>query len=111
MATQPGHTCYHARGINLWGNVNNQYFDVRSGLLIGYRFHQWMGHGPEKAETRQIFDRYTPTEGLLVPMRATNYRDGKLQVVARNLSVQSNNVDPRVFETPPAIKALLHRSA
>lgn len=101
-----GHRCYRVRGINLWGNVNNQYYDVESGLLVGYRFHQWVGSAPEKAESVQIFDDYRRFDGLLIAMRETDYRDGRLIGVGRYESIRMNDVDPRVFELPSAIVAL-----
>jgi|GEM_PF-1881539 len=102
-----GHVCYLVRGINLWGNVNNQYYDVASGLLTGYRFHQWIGGAPEKAETVQVFDRYQRFDGLLISTRETDYRDGRPAGAMYYVSIRVNNVDPRVFKLPPAVTALV----
>jgi hypothetical protein len=101
-----GHSCYRVRGITLWGNVNNQYFDVASGLLVGYQFHQWTGSAPEKAETKQVYDEYRNFSGLLISTRETDYRDGRLAGVGRYLSVEFNNIDPKVFTPPAAVRKL-----
>jgi hypothetical protein len=105
IETFAGHRCYHVRGVTLWGNVNNQYFDVQSGLLIGYGFHQWVNGAPEAADTRQIFERYTTVDGVLVPMQQTAYRNGERQVVVRYESARFDTVDPRIFTPPPAVRA------
>jgi hypothetical protein len=102
-----GHRCYKVRGTNLWGNTNNQYYDIESGLLVGYRFHQWVGSAPEKAESVQIFDEYRRFDGLLIATRETDYRDGRLIGVGRYESIRINDVDPRVFELPRAVVALM----
>ena len=105
-----GHQCYHIRGTTNWGNVNNQYFDVTSGLLVGYMFHQYNGGAPEKAETRQMFDRYSKVRGLLVPMRQTAYRNGTLQVVTQYRSVSFDDVDPSVFVPPASVRKAVNPS-
>src|ERR1700683_3836301 len=39
-----GHSCYHLKGTNNWGKMNEQFYDRRSGLLIGYAFNTaWRG--------------------------------------------------------------------
>lgn len=98
-----GHRCYHLRGTTLWGNVNNQYYDVRSGLLTGYRFHQWVSGAPEKLETRQVFERYRSFGGLAFPARETDFTDNRVVGVDRLASVTYNDVDPRLFLPPPEI--------
>lgn len=104
-----GHRCYHVRGTTLWGNENNQYFDVENGLLVGYRWHQWIGHAPEKAESRQIFDNYRNFNGLSIPTRETDIRDGRTIGIGRYLSVVFNNVDSRIFTPPAAVRGLERR--
>jgi hypothetical protein len=101
-----GHRCYRVRGVNLWGNVNNHYYDVRSGLLVGYRFHQWTHGAPERAESVQVFDDYRRFDGLLISMHETDYRDGRLIGVVRYTSIRMNDVDPKTFELPPAVAKL-----
>jgi hypothetical protein len=47
-----GHTCYHLQGTNNRGQVNEHFYDSRSGLLAGYRFNsQWRGGSGNESET------------------------------------------------------------
>lgn len=101
-----GRVCYHLRGTTLWGNENNQYYEVGSGLLRGYRFHQWIAGTPEKAESVQVFDQYRAFQGLSFPTRERDFRDGRPVGVGRIYSVEFDNVDERVFILPAAVRAL-----
>ncbi|HEX3370050.1 MAG TPA: hypothetical protein VHS56_10790 [Candidatus Cybelea sp.] len=103
-----GRRCYHLRGITLWGNENNQYYDVKSGLLAGYRFHQWANGTPEIAESRQVFERYHRFGKLSLATRETDFKDDKLVGVGRITSVTYDNVNPNVFTPPAAVRALAH---
>ena len=44
-----GHRCYWLHGTTNWGKDNNQFYDVTTGLLVGYRFEDdaskatWIG--------------------------------------------------------------------
>lgn len=101
-----GHRCYHLRGTTLWGNENNQYYDVRTGLLIGYRFHQWINGRAEDAESRQVFERYKPFGGISFATRESDFRNNRLVAVQRLTSVTYDDVDSRVFTPPPAVRRL-----
>ena len=102
-----GHRCYHLSGITVWGNKNEHYFDARTGLLVGYAFHQWnaSGTGREPAVTRQVLDDYRNFAGLLIPMRFTTYEGSRRINQLQNLSIQFDNVDDRVFTLPASVKA------
>jgi hypothetical protein len=105
--TFSGHTCYHVRGTTKWGNENNQYFDVRTGLLVGYGFHQWNASGTarEPELTRQVFDDYRNVHGLQIPMRVRTFRAEKLVNLFQQTSVTFDDVDNGVFALPPAVAA------
>ena len=105
--TFAGHTCYHVRGTTKWGNENNQYFDTRTGRLVGYGFHQWNASGTarEKELTRQIFNDYRTFNGLLIPMRVRAFRGDKLINLYQQTSVRFDDVDDRVFALPPSVAA------
>jgi hypothetical protein len=102
-----GHRCYRIRGMTLWGNVNNQYYDAGSGLLAGYRFHQWVRGAPEKAESVQLFYAYRRFDRLQVATRETDYRDGRLTSLVSYESIRLNDVNPHVFDLPPPVLALV----
>jgi hypothetical protein len=101
-----GHRCYHLRGTTLWDNENNQYYDVRSGLLTGYRFHQWVAGKAEAPESRQVFERYRKFGDLAFPTRVTAFHGQRLVAVGRLISVKYDDVDPRVFVPPAAVRRL-----
>jgi len=103
-----GRRCYHLRGTTLWNNENNQYYEVTSGLLAGFRFHQWIAGKAEKPETRQVFEGYKKFGGIGFATRETDFRNDKLVAASRLNSVQFDNVDPHVFTPPPAVRRLEH---
>jgi hypothetical protein len=108
-----GHTCYHVRGITKWGNENNHYFDMQTGLLVGYGFHQWnaSGTGREPTLTRQVFDDYRDFDGLLIPMRISTFDGGRFLGQEQDTSVQFDDVDYGVFALPPSVVAALRKRA
>jgi hypothetical protein len=101
-----GRRCYHLRGTTLWDNENNQYYDVKDGSLAGFRFHQWINGAPEKAESRQVFERYKSFGGLSFATRETDFRNDKLVATSRLNSVTYDNVNPQVFIPPPSVRRL-----
>lgn len=107
IETFGGQRCYHVRGTTLWGNENNQYYAVDTGLLMGYRFHQWLGTAPDKAESVQLFDQYRNFDGLMISTRERDFRNGIQVGVGHVTSVTFNDVDPRVFTPPASVRALL----
>ncbi|HEV2111727.1 MAG TPA: hypothetical protein VGT99_10275 [Gammaproteobacteria bacterium] len=57
-----GRPCYRLKGINNWGIQNEQFYDVKTGLVAGYRFDpSWRG-GP-KGYTYQVFSKYADFDG------------------------------------------------
>ena len=103
-----GRRCYHIRGTTLWGNENNQYYEVATGLLTGFRFHQWIAGKAEKPESRQVFERYKKFGSLGFATRETDFRGDKLIAASRLNSVEFDNVDPHVFTPPPVVRRLEH---
>jgi len=101
-----GRRCYHLRGTTLWNNENNQYYEVDTGLLAGFRFHQWIAGKAEKPESRQVFEHYKKFGGIGFATRETDFRNDKLVASSRLTSVQFDNVDPHVFTPPAAVRRL-----
>ena len=101
-----GRRCYHLRGTTLWDNENNQYYEVATGLLAGFRFHQWIAGKAERPESRQVFERYQKFGGIGFATRETDFRNDKLVAASRLNSVQFDNVDPHVFTPPAAVRRL-----
>jgi hypothetical protein len=99
-----GHTCYHLKGTNKWGIVNEQFYDTTSGLLIGYRFNSaWRG-GP--GEEIEVFSDYKDFDGWLMPTRDVNKSADGTQVQTTT-SVTFDDVSDSLFALPDAVKALL----
>jgi len=101
-----GHTCYHLKGTNKWGQVNEHFYDTTTGLLAGYRFNSaWRG-GP--GEESEVFSDYKPYDGWLIPMRV-EHKQPKGSLIEVVSSVTFDDVPASRFILPDAVKALLAR--
>jgi len=104
MADFEGHTCYHLKGTNKWGIVNEQFYDITSGLLVGYRFNSsWRGGSGVESE---VFSDYKGFGGWLIPTRAAHKSTDGTQTETIT-SVNFDDVADSVFMLPGAVKALL----
>jgi hypothetical protein len=104
VADFEGHTCYHLKGTNRWGKVNEQFYDTTTGLLVGYRFDSsWRG-GP--GDEREVFSDYKAFDGWLMPTQAVHKSSEGTQTETVT-SVGFDDVNDSVFALPDAIKALL----
>jgi hypothetical protein len=97
-----GHRCYWLHGTTNWGKDNNQFYDVTTGLLVGYRFED----DASKATWIALFENYKNFGGPLIATRNTN-RSGDQSQTFTYESVSYEPIDDSLFELPPAIKALL----
>jgi hypothetical protein len=99
-----GRTCYHLKGVNNWGRLNEQFYDTETGLLVGYAFNTaWRGgHGDATA----TFEDYKDFGGVLMPVKTTT-RDGDSLSVFVITSVTYDDVSDSVFELPEAVRAKL----
>jgi hypothetical protein len=96
-----GHPCYHLKGVNNWGKVNEQFYDTASGLLLGYAFNTaWRGGNGDATAT---FEDYTSYGGVLMAAKTTS-RDGNDVSVDRIASVTYDDVDDAVFALPEAVR-------
>jgi len=99
-----GHTCYHLRGTNNWGKLNEQFYDKESGLLVGYRFDtRWRGG---TGTAIMVFSDYKDFSGWLMPTR-TLYKEAKLEVFETVTSVSFDDVDDSIFVLPQAVQTLV----
>jgi hypothetical protein len=96
-----GHDCYHIKGITHWGDHNEQFYDRKTRLLVGYRFPT----GPSKDAplARMVFEDYKEFDGLMVPTKEIN-KDPDGVSTTTFTSVTFNDVDDAVFDPPPAVK-------
>src|SRR5580704_2475960 len=96
-----GHPCYHLKGVNNWGKVNEQFYDTASGLLLGYAFNTaWRGGNGDATAT---FEDYTNYGGVLMAATTTS-RDGNDVSVDRIASVTYDDVDDAMFALPEAVR-------
>jgi len=96
-----GRPCYHLKGINNWGQTNEQFYDTTTGLLIGYAFNTaWRGGNGDATAT---FEDYTDYGGVLMPAKTTS-RDGDDVSVDRIVSVTYDDVDDKLFALPEAVR-------
>jgi hypothetical protein len=99
-----GHDCYHLKGTNKWGIVNEHFYDATSGLLVGYKFNSsWRG-GP--GDEFEVFSDYKDFSGWLMPTRAVHKSADGTQVETVT-SVSFDDVADSVLTLPDSVKALL----
>jgi hypothetical protein len=110
IETYEGQRCYHLHGLTNWGKVNDQFYDVGTGLLAGYEFEQLLPDGPKLVH--EIFSDYRRVDGVLVPMRQTakiRSREGGDWSVLRTIrysSVTFSAVEASALSPPAAVIAL-----
>ena len=68
-----GHRCYWLHGTTHWGKDNNQFYDVQTGLLAGYRFQ---ADDSSPAVTVAVFEDYKTFGGPMVATKLT-FRTGR----------------------------------
>jgi hypothetical protein len=99
-----GHSCYHLKGVNSWGKVNEQFYDRQSGLLIGYAFNTaWRGgNGAATA----IFENYRDFGGVLMPAKTVT-RDGDSLSIFSITLISYDDVDDSIFALPQPVRERL----
>ena len=98
-----GHRCYWLHGTTHWGKDNNQFYDVETGLLAGYRFE---ADDSSKTITILLFQDYKRLGGRLVATKQI-LRAGDRSRTFTTKSVSYEPVADSVFELPAAVKALM----
>jgi hypothetical protein len=95
IETFDGQPCYRLKGVNTWGIPNEHFYDVKTGLLAGYRFDpSWRG-GP-KGYTYQMFSDYADFDGSKFARRTvTTNADGSLIETITDVSYAP--IDDSVF--------------
>ena len=98
-----GHRCYWLHGTTHWGKDNNQFYDVQTGLLAGYRF-QVDSSSPQVAMV--FFRDYKSFGGPLVATTTVNRVGDQVQTFTYE-TVTYEPLPDSLFELPQAVKALL----
>ncbi len=97
--------CYQLQYTAKSGETTADFFDAETGVLTGSIRSVMLRPYGLIAET-QFFTEYREFEGLQVPTRVVSHIQGPETVWTRT-SVQFNNVDPRAFDPPIPIDAIL----
>jgi hypothetical protein len=99
-----GRTCYHLKGINNWGKVNEQFYDKENGLLVGYAFNTaWRAGDGDATET---FEEYKDFGGVRIPTVNTHREGGEVSIF-RIISVTYDDVADEVLALPEAVKSAI----
>ena len=105
VQTFNGRPCYHVKGVNNWGKQNEQFYDLETGLLVGYAFNTaWRGGN---GAATQVFEDYRDFGGVRMATKNTT-RDGNDVSVFTIESVTWDDVSDSVFELPAAVRAKLN---
>jgi hypothetical protein len=98
-----GRSCYWLHGTTHWGKDNNQFYDVQTGLLAGYRFQ---ADNKSAAVSTLVFRDYKNFGGPQVATKLTS-RTGDHVRTFTFTSVTYESLADSLFELPQAVKALL----
>jgi len=103
IADFEGHRCYWLHGTTHRGKDNNQFYDVKTGLLVGYRFQS---DDKNSIPTILVFGDYKSFGGPLVATRQTG-RQGDQSQATTVISVSYEPLADSMFELPAPVKTLL----
>jgi len=98
-----GHRCYWLHGTTHWGKDNNQFYDVQTGLLAGYRFQS---DDSSKAAIIALFEDYKNFGGPLVATTNTTRSGDHFQTFTYK-SVSYEPLADSLFDLPPSVKVLM----
>jgi hypothetical protein len=99
-----GRSCYWLHGTTHWGKDNNQYYDVDTGLLAGYRFQS--DASSSVGTTVLLFQEYRRFGGPLVATKMITRTGDRMQTFTVT-SVSYEPLADSIFNLPNAVKALL----
>jgi hypothetical protein len=98
-----GRACYWLHGTTHWDKDNNQFYDVHTGLLAGYRFE---ADDASKTVTTILFQDYKSFGGPLIATRNIT-RAGDHSRTFTYESVSYEPLPDSMFELPEAVKRLV----
>ena len=99
-----GRRCYWVHGTTHWGKDNNQYYDIETGLLAGYRFQS--DNSSSAVVTTLLFQEYKSFGGPLVATKNIARTGQETQTVTFT-SVTYEPLADSLFDLPAAVRALL----
>lgn len=98
-----GHSSYWLHGTTNWGKDNNQFYDVRSGLLRGYRFQS---DDSSATLVVVVLEDYKSFGGPLMATKITSRSHAQRRTFIFK-TVSYAPLADSVFDLPQAVKALL----
>lgn len=98
-----GKQCYWLHGTTHWDKDNNQYYDVQTGLLVGYRFQS---DDPRSQPTIALFSDYKNFGIRLTPTKMTAHSGDQSQTI-HYTSMSYEPLADSLFDLPDQVKALL----
>jgi hypothetical protein len=99
-----GRRCYWLHGTTHWGKDNNQFYDVETGLLAGYRFQS--DSSSSAVVIVALFKEYKNFGGPLVATKRIISGGNRTRTLTI-LSVTYEPLQGSVFELPKTVKALV----
>jgi hypothetical protein len=99
-----GRPCYWLHGTTHWGKDNNQFYDVETGLLSGYRFQS--DQGGSKNVIVIVFCGYKSFGGPRIATKRALRSGNQAQTVTLT-SVSYEPLQDSMFDLPVSVKALL----
>jgi hypothetical protein len=103
VADFEGHRCYWLHGTTNWGKDNNQFYDIDTGLLVGYRFES---DDASKTITIALFQDYKNFGGPLIATKNVSRTEERSQTFTYK-SVSYEPLADSLFELPEAVKRLM----
>lgn len=98
-----GHRCYWLHGTTNWGKDNNQFYDIDTGLLVGYRFES---DDASKTITIALFQDYKNFGGPLIATKNVSHTGERSQTFTYK-SVSYEPLPDSLFELPEAVKRVM----
>lgn len=99
-----GRPCYWLHGTTHWGKDNNQFYDLQTGLLAGYRFQS---DDRSAAISIVLFRDYKNFGGPQVATKIISQTGDRTRTFTY-MSVSYEPLPDSLFELPPAVKALVN---
>ena len=106
MTDFEGRRCYWLHGTTHWGKDNNQFYDIDTGLLVGYRYES---DDASKTITIDLFEDYKSFGGPLMATKNVSRAGDRSQTFTYK-SVSYEPIADSLFEPPESIKRLMKSS-
>ena len=103
VADFDGRPCYWLHGTTQWGKDNNQFYDMKTGLLAGYRFE---ADDASKTLTIALFQDYKNFGGPLIATRNITRTGDRSQTFTYE-SVSYEPLPDSMFDLPDAVQRLM----